>query len=373
MPQINYLTRVEFDFGALATLGDEIRNLGLKRPLLITDKGISQAGILQRALDAAAPSTPFIYDQTTENPTEQSLLDCMEIWQDKGCDGVIALGGGSPIDLAKAVALLASHGGALADYNVKTGGSAGIGKVAPQIAIPTAAGTGAEVGRACVMSLLDGTKMVAVSLNMVADLVICDPELTLSLPPAMTAATGIDALSHGVETYCSPWENPPAAAIGLDAARRAARWLPVAVEDGQNREARWQMMMAALMGGMCLQKALGGAHAMATPLGELHLHHGTLIGILLPHILRFNSGYADDAYADLRAAMNIRPDIELHEWMTTFVRGIGLPTGLAELGVRADQLPAIARKAAADHLSATNPRRAGDQDYLDLLKDAMSS
>ncbi len=372
MPQINYLTRIEFDFGALAGLGDEITRLGLKRPLLITDEGVAAAGILQRALDAAAPHTPMIYDRTTENPTEQSLLECVQIWHDRGCDGVIALGGGSPIDLAKAVALLTSHGGTLADYDVKTGVSATIGKVSPQIAIPTAAGTGAEVGRACVMSRLDGTKMVAVNLNMVADLVICDPELTLSLPPRLTAATGIDALSHGVETYCSPWDNPPAAAIGLEAVRLAARWLPEAVENGQNREARWHMMMASLMGGMCLQKALGGAHAMATPLGELHLHHGTLIGILLPHILRFNRGHADTAFADLRRVMNVQPGAELHDWMTDFVSAIGLPTSLAALGVRADQLPAIAEKAAQDHLSATNPRPAVAADYLGILQDALS-
>lgn len=371
MPQINYLTQIEFDFGAIAGLGDAISRLGLKRPLLVTDAGIARAGILQRALDAAAPHEPVIYDRTTENPTEQSLLECLEIWRDRGCDGVIALGGGSPIDLAKAVALLTSHGGSLADYNVKTGGSAGIGKVSPQIAIPTAAGTGAEVGRACVMSLLDGTKMVAVNLNMVADLVICDPELTLSLPAGLTAATGIDALSHGVETYCSPWDNPPAAAIAIDAVRRAAAWLPIAVEDGRNREARWHMMMASLMGGMCLQKALGGAHALATPLGELHLHHGTLIGVLLPHVLRFNNGYADDAYGDLRDAMKVPPAIDLHDWMAGFVSGIGLPTSLSDLGVRADQLPAIATKAAADHLSATNPRKATEQDYLDILHQAM--
>ena len=372
MPTINYLTRIEFDFGALAGLGAEIQRLGLKRPLLVTDRGIAEAGILQRALDAAAPAQPAIYDGTTENPTEQSLLECLDIWNDRGCDGVIALGGGSPIDLAKAIALITSHGGNLADYNVKTGGSAGIGKVSPQIAIPTAAGTGAEVGRACVMSLRDGSKMVAVNLNMVADLVICDPELTLSLPPRLTAATGIDALSHGVETYCSTWDNPPAAAIGLEAVRRAAKWLPVAVENGRDRTARREMMMASLMGGMCLQKALGGAHAMATPLGELHLHHGTLIGILLPHILRFNKGHADAAFADLRTAMNIRPETELHDWMSDFVSGIGLPTTLATLGVQADQLPAIAEKAAQDHLSATNPRPAMAADYLSMLQDALS-
>ena len=371
MPTINYLTRIEFDFGAIATLGAEIEALGLTRPLLVTDRGIADAGILQRALDAAAPSQPVVYDGTSENPTEESLLACLDIWKDKGCDGVIALGGGSPIDLAKAVALLTSHGGTLADYNVKTGGSAGIGKVSPQIAIPTAAGTGAEVGRACVMSLLDGSKMVAVNLNMVADLVICDPDLTLSLPPRLTAATGIDALSHGVETCCSIWDNPPAAAIGLDAVRRAAKWLPRAVDNGADRTARWEMMMASLMGGMCLQKALGGAHAMATPLGELHLHHGTLIGILLPHILRFNEGHAKAAYADLADAMGVADGIALHDWMTDFVAGIGLPTTLSALDVDAALLPQIAEKAAADHLSATNPRPAGAADYLRLLRAAM--
>ncbi len=179
MALIQYLSRVNFDIGAISVLGEEISRLGLKRPLLVTDGGIAAAGILDRALDAAAPLEPLVYDGTTENPTERSLLDCLDIWWDRGCDGVIALGGGSPIDLAKAVALLSSHGGRLVDYNVKTGGSDRIGRVSPQIAVPTAAGTGAEVGRACVMSLLDGTKCVAVNLNLVADVVICDPELTL--------------------------------------------------------------------------------------------------------------------------------------------------------------------------------------------------
>lgn len=371
MPLIQYLSRISFDFGAISELGDRIAELGLKRPLLVTDKGIANAGILQRALDAARPCVPVVYDGTTENPTEQSLLECMEIWNERGCDGVIALGGGSAIDLSKAVALLSSHGGSLADYGVGSGGSGRIGRVSPQIAIPTAAGTGAEVGRACVMSLLDGSKCVAVNLNMVADAVICDPELTLSLPPRLTAATGIDALSHGIETCCSSLENPPAAAIGLEAARRAARWLPVAVEDGSNREARYGMMMAALMGGMSLQKSLGGAHAMATPLGELHLHHGTLIGILLPHILRFNEGHADAAFADLRRAMGVPAGKGLHEWMADFVRDMGLPTRLSELGVRPDVLPEIAERASSEHLSATNPRPAGAKDYLDLLNRAM--
>ena len=371
MPLIQYLSSIRFDFGAIDGLSDAIDSLGLTRALLVTDRGVAAAGILQRALDAARPHVPVVYDGTTENPTEASLLECLDIWADRGCDGVIALGGGSALDLAKAVALLTSHGGKLADYGVKTGGSARIGKVSPQIAIPTAAGTGAEVGRASVMSLLDGTKSVAVNLNMVADIVICDPELTLSLPPHLTAATGIDALSHGIEAYCSTIDNPPAAAIALQAARLAAAWLPVAVADGSNRQARWQMMMSALMGGMCLQKSLGGAHAMATPLGELHLHHGTLIGILLPHILRFNSGHADVAFADLRAAMAVPDGVDLADWTGALVASLGLPTRLSALGVGADLLPGIAAKAATDHLSATNPRPADAADYREMLGRAL--
>ena len=371
MPLIQYLSRIPFDFGAISGLSEEIEGLGLKRPLLITDKGVADAGLLQRALDAAPQVDIVVYDRTTENPTEQSLLECMDIWNDKGCDGLIALGGGSPTDLSKAVALISSHGGNFADYNVKIGGSERIGKVSPQIAIPTAAGTGAEVGRACVLSLLNGSKVVAINLIIVADVVICDPELTLSLLPTLTAATGIDALSHGIESYCSTWYNPPASALGIDAVKRAAKWLPIAVDDGSNRQARWEMMMAALEGRMSLQKSLGGCHAMATPLGELHLHHGTLIGILLPHILRFNQGYAKAAYADLTDAMGVADSIALHDWMTDFVAGIGLPTTLSALDVDAALLPQIAEKAAADHLSATNPRPAGAEDYLRLLRAAM--
>jgi 4-hydroxybutyrate dehydrogenase len=371
MPLIQYLSRILFDFGKIVCLGEEIERLGLKRPLMVTDRGVAAAGILEHALEAARPCKPVVYDGTTENPTEQSLLECMEIWRDKGCDGVIALGGGSATDLSKAVALLASHGGNLADYNVKTGGSERIGKVAPQIAIPTAAGTGAEVGRACVMSLLDGSKCVAVNLNMVADVVICDPELTLTLPPRLTAATGIDALSHGVETTMSTMVNPPAAAIALDCVARAAKWLPVAVDDGSNRQARWEMMMAALEGGMSLQKSLGGAHAMATPLGELHLHHGTLIGILLPHILRFNAVVASDEIIRIRQFANIPENETAHDWMSSFVSKIGLPLRLSELGVDPDFLPGIAEKASKEHLSATNPRRATAEDYLALLTNAM--
>ena len=369
MSLIQYLSRIQFDFGAIAGLADELDALGLKRPLLITDKGIEASRILERVLDAAKPHQPVLYTGTTENPTEGSLKECLQRWEEHGCDGLIALGGGSPLDLGKAVALLATHGGQLADYDVKTGGSARIGKVAPQIAIPTAAGTGAEVGRACVMTLETGRKCVAVNLNMVADTIIADPELTLSLPPKLTAATGIDALSHSVETYLSPSVNPPADAIALDGLSRSARWLRVAVEEGTNRKARWEMMMASLEGGMVLQKGLGAAHAMATPLGEKHHHHGTLIGILLPHVVSFNASETPDRIATL--AQIAGTDDPLDEWLRRLVSDIGLPGGLASLGENGNDFTEIATKANADHLTLTNPRPVSIEDYEKLLKAAM--
>ena len=369
MSLIQYLSRIQFDFDAIDLLADEISALGLRRPFLVTDRGIEASGILGRALHAAHPHKPMVFSGTTENPTEANLDACLALWAEHGCDGVIALGGGSALDLSKAVALLTSHGGRFADYDVKTGGSARIGKVSPQIAIPTAAGTGAEIGRASVMSLHDGRKCVAVSLKMVADTIIADPGLTLSLPPRLTAATGIDALSHGIESFLSPSYNPPADAIALDAVARTARSLRRATEVGSDREARREMMMGALEGGMALQKGLGAAHAMATPLGEAHYHHGTLIGILLPHVVAWNRPFSEDRIARLEQATGDgRP---LERWLSDLVGDLGLPQTLSALGVHSADLPSIAVKAAKDHLTLTNPRPTGADDYGTLLLEAM--
>ncbi|MDE0307702.1 MAG: iron-containing alcohol dehydrogenase [Albidovulum sp.] len=368
MSLIQYLTRIQFGFGAISLLGDEVRRLGANRPLVITDRGVANAGVLDRVLAYVESDRLVVYDRTTENPNENSLNDCLEIWSDEKCDCAIAVGGGSAIDLSKAVALISSHGGTFAEYDVNTGGSAGIGRVSPHIAIPTAAGTGAEVGRACALALDCGRKSVAVNLNMVADCVICDPELSESLPPLLTAATGVDALSHGIEAYLSNLENPPADAIALDCVSRAANWLRTAADDGQDRTARWNMMMAALEGGMVLQKGLGGAHAMATPLEEIGLHHGTLIAVLLPHALRFNATAADERIAAIENAVGAQEP--LFAWVERLVADLELPNRLRELGVKRKDLENFARKASKSHLSKTNPRAANEDDYRSLLEAA---
>jgi len=370
MALINYITPIQFACGAISALDAELSRLDISKPLIITDQGIIKAGIYGSVTDNLGARAHAIFGDTAENPTEDNLRGALTAFTASKCDGLIAVGGGSPMDLGKAVALLVSQGGTFADYDIKTGGSEKIRRVLPHIAIPTAAGTGAEIGRACVLTTDDGRKRVAVSLEMVAHGIICDPELTLSLPPVMTAATGIDALSHGIETFLSPRYNPPADTIALDAVRRIAGNIETATHDGANIESRSEMLMGALMGGMALQKGLGSAHAMANPLGELHHHHGTLIGILLPHVIAFNSTVSGERIGQLAAAIGLQEDQSLAMWAADLVQRLGLPTSLRELGIDRSCLASIAAKAEKDHLSATNPRPAAKADYNSLLNAA---
>ena len=368
MHLINYITPCIFGKGSITRLGEEMSRINITSPLIITDAGILNAGIMSRV--SSHLNNYALFDETSENPTEENLLKALEKFNIAGCDGIIAVGGGSAMDLAKGVALIASQGGVFSDYDVKTGGSEHIRRVLPHLAIPTTAGTGAEIGRACVLTTSDGRKRVAVSLNMVAHGIICDPELTLSLPPVLTAATGIDALSHGIEAYVSPRYNPPADAIALDTIRRITTNIETAVTNGTDIHARTEMLMGALQGGMVLQKGLGSAHAMATPLGEFHIHHGTLIAVLLPHVLKFNDSFLGEKKAALCQAIGISPEHSLSAWLSGLVTRLGLPTSLNALSVPEDELEQIAEKAEKDHLSATNPRPADKSDYVKLLHSA---
>jgi 4-hydroxybutyrate dehydrogenase len=370
---ITYLARIQFDFGAARCLRDELAGLGVARPLVVTDRGVMAAGLLDRVQatwhdGATAP----VFADTPANPTEAAVLAALAVYRDAGCDGLVALGGGSPIDLAKAVALVATHPGPLEQYGVLRGGTGRITPaVAPVVAMPTTAGTGAEVGRASSITLATGRKIACVSPHLIPRVAVCDPELTLGLPPILTAATGMDALSHGIEAFLSTRVNPPADAIALDCVARAGRWLEPAVQRGSDREARWQMLMAALEGGLTFQKGLGAVHALSHPLGELGLHHGTLNAVLLPAVLRFNASHAGERYARLRASLGLPEDADLADWAAGLTGRLGLPRGLEAMGVRHDQIPAIAEAAAGDHLSETNPRPATAADYAGLLAESM--
>lgn len=370
MALIAYVTRIQFDFGAVRLLPEELARLGVARPLIVTDAGVRDAGLVERAT-ASLGTAPPVFDGTPSNPTEAAAEAALALYRAKACDGIVALGGGSAIDLAKAVGLLATHAGVLGDYVVKGGGSERIGEIAPVIAVPTTAGTGAEVGRAASLTLKNGSKIACVNPRLIPRVAICDPELTLGLPPVMTAATGMDALSHGIEAYLSTRENPPAAAIALDCVERAGRWLERAVARGGDREARWHMLMAALEGGLTFQKGLGAVHAASHPLGALGHHHGTLNAILLPPVLRFNAPAASEKFARLMAALGLAPATDLADWIAALTARIGLPTQLKALGIDPALIPDLAEQAAREHLGETNPRPTSAADYREILSASM--
>ncbi|HVE90664.1 MAG TPA: iron-containing alcohol dehydrogenase [Burkholderiaceae bacterium] len=375
MATINYLTTVEFDFGAVLKLGESVRALGIRKPLLVTDAGLAVGDVMSRVLEALGQQRPVVFDRTPQNPDEQAVEEAVALYEASGCDGVIALGGGSPIDLGKAVALLATHPAPLEQYALIGGGLSKItSNVAPLIAVPTTAGTGSEVGRGALITLKDGRKLGFISPHMIPEIAICDPELTLGLPPRLTAATGMDALTHCIETYLSPRVNPPADAIALDGAARAARWIRIAVDDGSHRDARWNMMMAALQGGLTFQKGLGAVHSMSHPLGGLKtpvLHHGTLNAVVLPAVLRFNSSYAPDKIYALEAALNVPASSDLASFIETLIAELGLPRTLRAMGVTDEMIPRMVDGALKDHSTATNPRPVTRQDFEELFAQAM--
>ncbi|HZN47148.1 MAG TPA: iron-containing alcohol dehydrogenase, partial [Ramlibacter sp.] len=293
MAFIYYVTQIQFDFGAIQLLRQECQRVGITKPLIVTDPGVKAAGVLQKALDALQGLPHAVYDQTPSNPTEAAVRAASEIYQAQRCDGLIAVGGGSAIDCAKGVAIAATHEGPLTHYATIEGGSPRItDKVAPLIAVPTTSGTGSEVARGAIIIVDDHRKLGFHSWHLVPKTAICDPDLTLGLPPKLTAATGMDAIAHCMETFMAAAVNPPADGIALDGLERGWAHIERATRDGGNdREARWNMMSASMQGALAFQKGLGCVHSLSHSLGgaDPRLHHGTLNALFLPAVVRFNA------------------------------------------------------------------------------------
>ena len=378
MAFINYITQIQFDFGAISLLRQECERVGISRPLVVTDAGVKAAGLLQRALDVLPGWPVAVFDQTPSNPTEAAVRAAAAVYRAQGCDGLIALGGGSAIDCAKGVAIAASHEGPLTHYATIEGGSARISeRVAPIIAVPTTSGTGSEVARGAILIVDDGRKLGFHSWHLVPKAAICDPELTLGLPPQLTAATGMDAIAHCMETFMAPAFNPPADGIALDGLTRGWAHIERATRDGSDREARLNMMSASMQGAMAFQKGLGCVHSLSHSLGGVdpRLHHGTLNAMFLPAVVTFNASapsiQQEQRLQRMAQAMGLAAATDIPQAIHDMNARLRLPTGLAAMGVQADSFARVITGALADHCHKTNPRLASADDYQAMLADSM--
>ena len=378
MALINYLTQVQFGYDALGQLAAECQRIGITRPFIVTDTGVRAAGIVDKVLGQLSdPAVAEVFDQTPPHAPHLRSGSAAR-YRDGGFDGIIAVGGGSSIDLAKGVAVCGTHEGPLKQFAVIEGGLTRItAATAPVIAIPTTAGTGSEVGRGAILILDDGRKVGVISPYLIPRSAICDPELTLGLPAQLTAATGMDAIAHCLETFMAPAFNPPADGIALDGLWRAWRHIERATRTPGDREARLNMMSASMQGALAFQKGLGCVHSLSHALGGINprLHHGTLNAVFLPAVIAFNA--QSDSVRDeqklqrIAQAMGLGSAEEIIPAIREMNRRLGMPSGLAEMGVDESLFPAIIEGALADHSHKTNPRLASAEDYAELLRQSM--
>ncbi len=377
MALIHYITQIQIDYGAVQLLAQECARAGITRPLVVTDPGVKAAGVLQPALDALAGLPVAVFDQTPANPTEAAVRAAVEIYRAHDCDGLVAVGGGSAIDCAKGIAIAATHDGPLTHYATIEGGSPRITeRTAPLIAVPTTAGTGSEVARGAIIIVDDHRKLGFHSWHLVPKAAICDPALTLGLPPHLTAATGMDAIAHCMETFMSSAFNPPADGIALDGLTRGWAHIERATRDGQDREARLHMMSASMQGAMAFQKGLGCVHSLSHSLGGINprLHHGTLNAVFLPAVVRFNAQdeavRRDRRLERMAQAMGLSSAGDIPDAIRDMSARLGLPTGLAAMGVGEEVWDGVIRGAMADHCHKTNPREATAEDYRAMLAES---
>ena len=358
----SYPTAIRFGAGRIGEIADACAAAGIRRPLLVTDRGLAEMDITRRTLDllAAAGLGRAIFSDVDPNPSDRNLEAALAVWREGGYDGVVAFGGGSGLDLGKVLAFMSGQTRPVWDFEDvddwwTRADPAGI---APIVAVPTTAGTGSEVGRAGVLTnSRTQEKKIIFPPKMLPSVVICDPELTLGLPPRITAGTGLDAFAHCLEAFCSPHYHPMSQGIALEGMRLVKEYLPRAHADGSDIAARAHMMSAAAMGAVAFQKGLGAIHALSHPVGAMyHTHHGTTNALFMPAVLRFNRPAIEEAIAQAAAYLGIAGGFD---GFCAFVEDLnarmGIPKTLRELGVSDPDLDALTRKALADPSVGGNP------------------
>ena len=375
--QLNFFNKPHFENGSLKKISEVLKAQGIKKPLICTDPGLASIGMTDKIRNLLSNElSPTFYEKTPANPTEKAVDEALEAYKTHDCDGVIGFGGGSSMDLGKAVALMANHEGNVIDYSLNEGGFTKIKKTVPMIAIPTTSGTGSEVSVGSVIIMNDGRKLILASEHLRPDAAICDPELTVGLPPILTAGAGMDALTHCIEAIMSPINDPPAEAVGLDGIEKIVRdeSLVNACKDGQDLDARWNMMMASTEGAMAFSKGLGAVHSMSHAIGanqELRLHHGTLNGVILPTVIRFNKDHVGDKLPRILRAMGKSESADLADEIEKFNEKINLPSGLKEMGVTEEMIPELVEHSITDPSNVTTPRLPSPEEWEQLFLSAM--
>jgi hypothetical protein len=364
VPKVNwsYPTAIRFGAGRIAELGDACKAAGIKRPLLVTDRGLAPMAITAKALDVldGAGLGRAIFAEVDPNPSDVNLDAGVRAFHDGSHDGVVAFGGGSGLDLGKLVAFMAGQSRPVWDFE-DIGDwwtRADASKIAPNVAVPTTAGTGSEVGRAGVLTnSASHVKKIIFHPKILPSVTICDPELTVGMPKPITAGTGMDAFAHCLEAYCAPFYHPMSAGIALEGMRLVKEYLPRAYGDGTDLEARAHMMSAAAMGAVAFQKGLGAIHSLSHPVGALYnTHHGTTNAVVMPMVLQMNRPAIKEKIAAAAAYLGIAGGFDGFLAFVMELRAkLGIPANLTALGVPKDRLDELVAMALEDPTAGSNP------------------
>ena len=378
MPTFSFPTLIHFGPGVRKDVGAHLKAQGVLRPLLVTDKGLAALPLPKELMDSvrAAGLEPALFSDIAGNPVESSVTGGVAAYRAHKADGIIGLGGGAALDVAKAIALMATHPGALFEYeDGRPDARPIVGDIPYWVALPTTAGTGSEVGRSAVISDADHIKRIVFSPKLLARAVFADPELTLGLPAKVTAATGMDALTHCVEAYLAKDYHPICDGIALEGLRLAARALPRCVEVPGDIQARSDMMMASMMGAIAFQKGLGLVHSCAHALSTVaDLHHGFANGVMIDSALRFNLESSAEKFVRMAQVVGIADATGegFLRWLRELKARIGIPAGLKAAGVDRRELERLSSLAFQDSCHQNNPRPCREDDFRQIYTAAFA-